>query len=308
MTALRICLVDMNNGVANQAMRCFRSILERFERRVHRANPDLELHRHEVQPRNLGELPAQHHSYDLVLSTGGPGSPFDGLEDPWGVGYRKFLDAVHAENQTDPERATKLLLICHSFEIAVIHFGLSAMSKRDTLKFGLMPAYTTTDGRAVTCFRPFDDRLFTWEHRWWEAVEPNAARMRELGASVLAQESRPEGPNKGDALLALDFTPGIQGTQFHPEADLPGIMAWVQIEEHAAKFRAQYGEELYGRMLKSLSDPTRLARTFALFIPGWLTQHFNQIATLRDLTPLTSPEIDVDEFLSGPPSWSGRAA
>lgn len=306
MSALRICLVDMNNGVANQAMRCFRRILDRFEARVHKKNPGLELHRHEVQPRNLGELPSG--PYDLVLSSGGPGSPFDGLEDPWGVGYRKFLDAVHSENVKRPDSATKLLVVCHSFEVAVIHFGVAAMTKRDTLRFGLMPAYTTTNGQQVDYLRPFEDRLFTWEHRWWQAVEPNAERLRELGGVMTAHESRESGPDKGRAALAFKFAPGIEGTQFHPEADKPGVMAWVQIPEHADKFKAQYGDELYERMIKSLNDPGRLARTFALFIPGWLTHRFNAIAAQRDLVPLETPEMDVDEFLSGPPSWSGRAA
>lgn len=306
MTSLRICLVDMNNGVANQAMRCFRRVLDRFEQRVHRANPSVELHRHEVQPRNLGELPSD--PYDLVLSTGGPGSPFDGLDDPWGVGYRKYLDQVHAQNQKTPDTATRMLAVCHSFELAVIHFGVAAMTKRETLRFGLMPAYTTSIGREIDYYKPFADRLFTWEHRWWQAVDINHDRLRELGGAMLAHESREQGPDKGPAALAFRFAPGIDGTQFHPEADLPGVMAWVTIQEHADKFKEHYGEDLYGRMIKSLNDPLRLARTFALFIPGWLTSRFNEIALLRGLQPLSTPELDVDEYVRSPPSWSGRAA
>lgn len=40
---LRLCLVDMNNGVPNQAIRCFYRILRRFVRRVRDENPDLEM-------------------------------------------------------------------------------------------------------------------------------------------------------------------------------------------------------------------------------------------------------------------------
>lgn len=307
MTSLRIGLVDMNNGVANQAMRCFRRILDRFEERVYKANPALELHRHEMQPRNLGELPEGH--YDFVLSTGGPGSPFDGLDDAWGVGYRKFLDKVHADNVKTPDTATKLFVVCHSFEIATIHFGVAAMTKRETLRFGLMPAYTTTVGQTESdYFKPFADRLFTWEHRWWQAVDVNRERLRELGGKMLAHESREAGPNKGDAALAFKFAPGIDGTQFHPEADKPGVLAWALIPEHADKFKAQYGDELYERMIKSLNDPMRLARTFALFIPGWLTHRFNDLALVRGLAPIAQPDLDVEEFAQATPSWSGRAA
>jgi GMP synthase-like glutamine amidotransferase len=306
MSSLRIGLVDMNNGVANQAMRCFRRLLDRFEQRVREKNPSLEIVRHEVQPRNLGELPHGH--YDLILSTGGPGSPFDGLDEPWGVGYRKFLDELHTQNQRDRARAPKLFAVCHSYEIAVIHFGVAAMTKRDTLKFGLMPAYMTHVGQSVDFLRPFADRLFTFEHRWWQAVEPNANRLRELGGRILANESREAGPNKGDAVLSCSFSSGLDGTQFHPEADKPGVLAWVQIPEHAEAFKAQYGDDLYDRMIKSLNDPTRLARTFALFIPGWLTHRFNELAAQQELIPVEAPELDVQEFSASTPSWSGRAA
>lgn len=296
----------MNNGVANQAMRCFRRILDRFEQRVYQKNPSLELHRHELQPRNLGELPEGH--YDLVLSSGGPGSPFAGLDDPWGVGYRRFLDGVYEDNLRDAKAAAKLLVVCHSFEVAVIHFEVARMEKRETLKFGLMPAYTTAVGREVDYFKCFADRLFTWEHRWWQAIGTDTRRLAELDGRVLAQESREGGPNKGEAVLAFRFGPGIDGTQFHPEADKPGVMAWVQIAEHAEKFKAQYGEELYGRMLKSLNDEARLARTFALFVPGWLTYRFNELASERGLVPLATPELDLADFGASTPSWSGRAA
>ena len=89
---VRVCLVDMNNGVANQATRCFRRIVDAFGKRVRETNPTLELVFKHVQPRNLGELPS--HDDDLVLSSGGPGSPFDGYDDPWCTGYRAFLDWV----------------------------------------------------------------------------------------------------------------------------------------------------------------------------------------------------------------------
>ena len=57
-TTLRVCLVDMNNGVANQATRCFRRIIDAFQKRVTAANPELSVTTKHVQPRNLGELPS----------------------------------------------------------------------------------------------------------------------------------------------------------------------------------------------------------------------------------------------------------
>jgi hypothetical protein len=49
-------------------------------------------------------------------------------------------------------------------------------------------------------------------------------------------------------------------------------------------------------MIKSLADPTRLAKTFALIIPGWLTRHFNRMAATRGLRPIEAPQQDMRQF------------
>jgi hypothetical protein len=49
-------------------------------------------------------------------------------------------------------------------------------------------------------------------------------------------------------------------------------------------------------MVKSLGNPDRLAKTFALLIPGWLTYRFNEIAPTRDWKPLDPPSQDMASF------------
>lgn len=286
---LHVCLVDMNNGVANQGIRCFKQLVAAFRALALEANPNAEIALTHVQPRNLGEeVPGD---ADLVLSSGGPGSPYDGWDDPWCAGYRRALDRIVGANRDGDPRAPKALLVCHSFELGVLHFRVAAMRRRTTLKFGLMPAYTTRAGREVDFLRPFADRLFAWEHRNWEAVEPDAARFAQLGGAVLATESREElAPEKGRALLALKFAPGVWGTQFHPEADRPGVMAWIEKPEHKVAVTDAYGQLLYERMVKSLADPDRLGKTFSLLVPGWLVHRFNELAPARGLRPVAVPD------------------
>lgn len=292
---LRVCLVDMNNGVANQATRCFRRLVDTFSARVTEANPSLDVVFKHVQPRNLGELPE--HDTDIVLSSGGPGAPTDGYEDKWCTEYRKFLDGVVTANATRPLHAPKVLLICHSFEIGVLHFGLARMEQRPTKKFGLMPAYMTPEGEATDFLRPFGYRLFSWEHRDWEAVGLDEERLRELGGAVLATETHhTHEVHKGDALLALRFANGMDGTQFHPEADKPGVMAWVDKPESQEALRKAYGSALFERMVKSVTNRDRLAKTFALLIPGWLTYRFNELAPDRGWTPLAPPVMGMLDF------------
>lgn len=291
---LKLSLVDMNNGVRNEAVRCFRRIFEAFQQRVLQANPGLEITFEHVQPHNLGELPSP--DVDLVMSSGGPGSPFDGEDEPWAIGYRRFLDRIVEANLRDPADAPQVFAVCYSFELAVEHFGVARMEKRAETKFGVMPCYTTEEGMEHPLFAPFGDRLFVWEHRSWEARDLDAAKLSRLGGTLLARESRENRSDKGEALLAFDFAPGVTGTQFHPEADRAGVIAWITKPEHSAAVADTYGEPLLERMMKTLSDPTRLARTYALMLPGWLQRRFNHLARARGLRPIGPPELDMREF------------
>src|SRR5262249_49476751 len=161
MRPLRLCLIDMNAGVPNEAMRCFRTLLSGFTAEVARTNPTLDVTIAHIQPRNLGEVAPK--GVDLVVSTGGPGSPFDGYQDPWCTSYRAFLDGVVEDAMRDGDAAPSALLVCHSFELAVTHFGIARMSKRAARKFGVQPVYPTPEGIASSLLRPFGDRFFAWE-------------------------------------------------------------------------------------------------------------------------------------------------
>jgi homoserine O-succinyltransferase/O-acetyltransferase len=294
MEPLRLSLVDMNNGVPNEAVRCFRRLFEAFSHRVRAANPKLPVVLEHVQPRNLGELPSHH--ADLILSTGGPGSPHDGWEEPWCTGFRVFLDGVLDRTAQHPDRAAAAFVVCHSFEIAIQHFRFAEMTRRPDLKFAIFPAYLTEEGHQTDYLQAFGERLFTWEHRRWQAVGADAPRLRAHNGAVLARESRPGRLDKGEALLALRFGPGLDGTQFHPEADRPGVLAWIHRPEHTTALRDAYGHSLLDRMLKTLDDPGRLARTFALLIPSWLTNRFNRLAERRGLRPIPPPVQSMREF------------
>jgi GMP synthase-like glutamine amidotransferase len=290
MSPLRICLVDMNNGVENQGIRCFRGIIAQFAERVAAANPDLPVELTHVQPRNLGEVPPE--EGDLYLSSGGPGSPFDGYDEPWCTGFRKFVDGLVRESTGNGHAARRaMFVVCHSYELMVQHLGVARMEPRPARKFGVMPVYMTEAGMASPLLAAFGDRLFAFEHRSWQAVGLDDARLAELRGELWARESR-DGVTKGEGLLSFRFAPNIEGTLFHPEADRAGALAWIARPDQAQAVIATYGELTYVRMLKTLDDPTRLARTYALLIPGWLSRWFNALAPERGWSPVTPPRYD----------------
>ncbi len=287
---LRLCIIDMNNAHVNQAMRCLRGIAAGFFAHVARHNPMLTCELVEVSPRDTGNPVPR--DCDLYVSSGGPGSPFDGDGQPWLSDYGRFSEGVAESAARGGADRRALFAICYSFEMVVRHFKLAHIGPRAERKFGVMPIYTTPEGQRHPLLAAFGDRLFAFEHRNWEAVELDEARLKNLGGSVLARESR-DGVSKGRALLALDVAPGIEAVQFHPEADRPGVMNWVARPEQAAAFKAVYGEVTYQAMLRTLDDPRRLARTFALVIPGWLVRQFNLLAASRGYTPVEPPSEDV---------------
>jgi GMP synthase-like glutamine amidotransferase len=259
---------------------------------VHRHNPELACEKVEVSPRDTGHIVPR--DCDLYVSSGGPGSPFDGDGQPWSDDYGQFCDQVAESAARGGAGQQGLFAICYSFEMVIRHFQLAHIGPRAERKFGVMPIYMTPEGSRHPLLAAFGDRLFAFEHRNWEAIDVDEAKLRALGGSVLARESR-DGVSKGRAILALDAAPGIETVQFHPEADRPGVMNWVARPEQAAAFKATYGEVTYQAMLRTLDDPRRLARTFALVIPGWLVRRFNLLAASRGYAPLSPPSEDVSQ-------------
>lgn len=290
---LRICLVDMNAGYANQAMRCFRGLVGAFFERVRAENPGLACEVSEVSPCDTGA--AVPRGADLYISSGGPGAPEDGKGKPWLADYGSFLDDFverAARGEGDPQA---YFGICFSFELLVYHFGVATLHPRAHRKFGIMPVYPTVDGQKHPLYGSFGDRLFAFEHRTWEVIDANASRLAELGGQVLARESR-DGHSKGRSIVSLSIGSAIEATLFHPEADRAGVMAWMARPEETAAFRTAYGEKTYQSMLRTVDDPARLARTYSLFVPGWLTRRFNLLAARRGYRELSPPMHEGEGF------------
>ena len=82
----------------------------------------------------------------------------------------------------------------------------------------------------------------------------------------------------------------------------------LRLEVHAGPARGGHPERPAERRAQSdpgrgdlvlrldSANPERLAKTFALVIPGWLTYRFNELAPSRDWKPLTPPSQAMTEF------------
>src|SRR5947208_1316335 len=93
---IRVAILDLYEGVANEGMRCIRQILKQFGK-----NNNLELVCNEFDVRLKKEVPGI--SYDIFISTGGPGSPLESKESDWEKSYFNWLEEIIAWNNGDAQ-------------------------------------------------------------------------------------------------------------------------------------------------------------------------------------------------------------
>lgn len=97
---IRVAILDLYEGVANQGMRCIREILNQYGE----AN-FLDMEWDEFDVRQKLEVPDN--SYDIYISSGGPGSPLESKGSPWENAYFHWLGQVEAWNNNTANQQKK---------------------------------------------------------------------------------------------------------------------------------------------------------------------------------------------------------
>src|SRR5258705_6593363 len=107
---VRIAILDLYEGVPNQGMRGLRDIIHKFGETNHL---NIELDEFDVRVKNsVPDL-----SYDIYLSSGGPGSPLESEGSEWEKMYFSWLDEVEKWNKDEASSQKKFVFfICHSFQ------------------------------------------------------------------------------------------------------------------------------------------------------------------------------------------------
>src|SRR5437773_12136860 len=91
---LRVAILDLYEGQANQGMRCIREILNQFSEINH-----IDMVLDEFEIRLNQQIPDL--SYDIYISSGGPGSPLESENSAWEKKYFSFLEKIKLFNE-DP--------------------------------------------------------------------------------------------------------------------------------------------------------------------------------------------------------------
>jgi GMP synthase-like glutamine amidotransferase len=261
---IKVAVIDMNNGNPNQGMRGIQEILQRY-----REQNDIDLTFTIFDIRQKGQVPDL--NFDIYISSGGPGSPFDGEQQQWEQDFFNLLDKIEDFNAQNDHKKY-VFLICHSFQLACRKYGLGTVTKRKSNAFGIFPISLTESGNLETVFEGLSNPFYSVDSRDWQVVKPKEADFAAKGARILAIEKERPHVKLERCIMAIRFSEQVIGTQFHPEADPVGMKMYLLQEEKKAAIIKNHGEEKYFDMLNSLEDPDRITLTQSVILPNFLDQ------------------------------------
>jgi len=269
---IKIAVLDLNNGFANQGMRCIQQIIRDWAKNNH----------HDIQTdifdvRQKLELPDL--SYDVFISSGGPGSPLETAHLEWDKKYMQWIDDVNEFNNSYSNYPKKhIFFICHSFQLACRHFNIAKVCKRNSTSFGVFPVHMTNDGRNEIVFAGMPDPFYAVDSRDYQVIEPDENIIYELGVKILAiEKERPHIPHLERAVMAIRFNDYFIGTQFHPEADPTGMTIHLNSEEKKQTVITNHGEAKWKSMIEQLNDPDKILWTHDHILPNFLNIAVEQL-------------------------------
>ena len=268
---VRVAILDLYEGVANQGMRCIREILNQFAELN-----QLDLHWDEFEVRLEKKVPGL--DYDIYISSGGPGSPLDSIDSEWEKVYFDWLNRVEKYNANEANVQKKqVFFICHSFQLVCRHYAIADVTKRKSTAFGVFPMHYLSDAENEPIFEGLKDPFYAVDSRDFQVVQPHQHTMKKMGASILAiEKARPHVPYER-AVMAVRFNEHMIGTQFHPEADAIGMSLYLQTEEKKKTVIENHGIEKWQSMIDHLNDPDKIMSTYAHILPNFLHNSVNKL-------------------------------
>jgi GMP synthase-like glutamine amidotransferase len=261
---IRIAILDLYEGHENQGMRCLREIINQWGEAN---NLDIECDEFDVRRENT----APDLSYDIFISSGGPGSPIDSVDTEWEKQYFNWLQSVEEYN-ADVMNSNKkrIFFICHSFQLACRHYNIGNVCKRNSTSFGVFPIHTIGDAENEPVFEGLRNPFYVVDSRDWQVIEPNYDAIKSMGAEVLAIEKNRPHVAYERAIMAVRFNEYFIGTQFHPEADAVGMRMYLLRDDKKESVIKNHSEAKWRSMVDQLQDPGKILFTHSHILPNFL--------------------------------------
>jgi GMP synthase-like glutamine amidotransferase len=260
---MKIAILDLYEGESNEGMRCIRALVDQF---TNGTNLPVTYQVFDVrQHAEIADL-----SFDVFISSGGPGSPLSSAGSIWEQNYFGLMDSILKHNREHPFQKKFVFLICHSFQIFCRYYGFGKVTRRKSTAFGVMHVHKTKEGKKEPIFRPLADPFYVVDSRDYQLIQPNEAKIWSGGGNILCiEKERPLIPFER-AVMAIRFNEAIIGTQFHPEVDSDGMHRYLLREDKKKIVSGKYGEKKYLQMLQMLNEQDKIKLTYKTILPNFL--------------------------------------
>jgi len=270
-TKIRVAILDLYEGHANEGMRCIRALLRAFD---NSNKAGIEWGEFDVRRKN--EVPDM--SYDIFISSGGPGDPLVSRYSDWERVYFTWLKNVERWNANPANSQKKFVFfICHSFQLACRHYNIGVVCKRRSTAFGIFPVHLLEAGFEEPVFNGLSDPFYAVDSRDYQVIQPNHNVMQKMGAKILCIEKERRHVPYERAIMGIRFNEYMIGSQFHPEADAEGMMRYLQREDKKLTVIENHGETKWSSMIKHLDDPDKILLTYTHVIPNFLNLAVEQL-------------------------------
>ncbi len=265
---LKLAILDLYDGTPNQGMRAIKNIIDQYADHFDWKVFDV---------RGKAELPDT--SYDVYVSSGGPGSPLDG-DGVWNKKFFDFIDELWTINKKGKASKKYVFFICHSFQMACDHFDLARVLPRRSGSFGTFPVHLTSKGKKERYFKALPDPFCVADFREWQVVQPDNEAIEAMGAEILALEKiRPHVPLER-AMMAVRFSKEFFGVQFHPEADPEGMQLHFNKKEMKTKIIEEHGAAKFDQMMADLEDSNKIPLTHKTILPAFLNDAISALTRI----------------------------
>lgn len=278
--SVRIAILDLYEGQANQGMRCIRQIIKDWAEQN-----ALDVQSTEFDVRLKNEVPDT--SFDIYISSGGPGDPLSSRFEDWDIAWCKWVKEIIRWN-SNPDNSQKkhIFFICHSFQLACRYFNAGLVCKRRSTAFGVFPVHMLPAGRQEPVFDGLRDPFYAVDSRDFQVIQPNHGLLEDMKGEILCiEKNRPHVPYER-AVMGIRFNEYMVGTQFHPEADAQGMSLHLQTEERRKTVIENHGEEKLASMLEQLDDPDKIGWTYSHVLPNFLNFSVRQFAETEASEPV----------------------
>jgi len=257
MAKKRLAILDMNNDVPNQGLRCIKEIVEKYDSAI------------EFEIFNVrGEIEIPDTSFDIYISSGGPGSPLEDGE--WRKPYLDLMQTLWNINKDENNQKKHVFFICYSFQVICDYFELGTIKPRKSTSFGILKVHKTPNGENDIILNGLPDPYYAVDSRDFQLIQPRLKVFREHGATILSLEKIRTYVELERAIMAVRFSDEFVGTQYHPEAEPFSMEDYFKEEENREKVVTNFGIEKYNQMMERINDPDKIELTYNTILPNFI--------------------------------------